>query len=372
MPRHCPLYWRISLNDQLLVGPTVHSSLVDVLLRFRTHRIALITDVSRMYRAVLLDESDKDLHWFVWKQSPSEPLRDYRMTRVTFGVSASSFTANMKILFQQLWELKIGWDDSVPEPVREVWMRWRSELSLLSTKYIPRCYHNNAPGIKLMELYGVSDSSEQAHAAVLYLRMECIDSSIHVALVTAKTKVATIKRPTIPRLEQCGAHLLAQLIHHVRLLLRIPLVHSYAWTDSTIVLNWLVGNQRRFITYVGNRVPDIVELLGPDRWRHVDGMENPADCASRGVFPSELLDHHLWWKGPKWLRLPSSSWPDQSQVCYSIVSKEESKKSLSRNDVCRIASSFDSRFFGLIRLVVTQLFRPYIELAHLLLCIVCL
>ena len=42
-----------SLNDQLLVGPMVHSSLVDVLLRFRCHKVALTTDVSRMYRAVL-------------------------------------------------------------------------------------------------------------------------------------------------------------------------------------------------------------------------------------------------------------------------------------------------------------------------------
>jgi len=31
----------VSLNDSLLVGPTVHPSLIDVLLLFRTHRIAL-------------------------------------------------------------------------------------------------------------------------------------------------------------------------------------------------------------------------------------------------------------------------------------------------------------------------------------------
>jgi len=31
----------VSLNDTLLVGPTVHPPLIDVLLRFRTHRIAL-------------------------------------------------------------------------------------------------------------------------------------------------------------------------------------------------------------------------------------------------------------------------------------------------------------------------------------------
>ena len=84
-----------SLNDILLIGPTVHPPLVDILIRFRMHRIALIADVSRMYRAILLNESDKDLHRFVWRNNPKAPLTDYRMTRVTFGVSASSFIANV-------------------------------------------------------------------------------------------------------------------------------------------------------------------------------------------------------------------------------------------------------------------------------------
>ena len=48
----------VSLNDTLLVGPTVHSTLVDVLLRFRLHHVALTTDVSQMYCAVVLAESD--------------------------------------------------------------------------------------------------------------------------------------------------------------------------------------------------------------------------------------------------------------------------------------------------------------------------
>ena len=54
----------VSLNDKLhvLVGPTVHSSLVDVLLRFRLHRIALSTDVSKIYRAVLLPEGERYYH----------------------------------------------------------------------------------------------------------------------------------------------------------------------------------------------------------------------------------------------------------------------------------------------------------------------
>ena len=84
----------ISLNDTLLVGPTIHPPLIDVLLRFRSHRVALTVDISKMYRAI---ELDRDLHRFVWRKSPNETLHDYRMTRVTFGVSASSFAANMAV-----------------------------------------------------------------------------------------------------------------------------------------------------------------------------------------------------------------------------------------------------------------------------------
>ena len=87
----------VSLNDTLLVGPTIHPPLTEVILRFRSHRVALTADISKMYRAIELDPSDRDLHRFVWRNSERDPLRDYRMKRVTFGVSASSFAANMAV-----------------------------------------------------------------------------------------------------------------------------------------------------------------------------------------------------------------------------------------------------------------------------------
>ena len=59
----------VSLNDTLLVGPTIHPPLIDVLIPFRSHRIALVADVSRMYRAVKLADPDRDYHRFVWRES---------------------------------------------------------------------------------------------------------------------------------------------------------------------------------------------------------------------------------------------------------------------------------------------------------------
>ncbi len=60
----------VSLNYTLLVRLTVHPPLIDVLLRFRFHRIALTADVSKMYRAVELTETDRDFHRFVWRSEP--------------------------------------------------------------------------------------------------------------------------------------------------------------------------------------------------------------------------------------------------------------------------------------------------------------
>ena len=53
----------------LLVGPTVHPPLIDVLLCFQLHRIALTTDISKMYHAIELALTDRDYHHFVWKVS---------------------------------------------------------------------------------------------------------------------------------------------------------------------------------------------------------------------------------------------------------------------------------------------------------------
>ena len=87
----------VSLNDQLLVGPTVHAPLIDVLIRFHCYPVAITTNISRMYRKVLLPETQHDLHRFVWRRNKHDTLKDYWMTILTFGASASSFASNMAV-----------------------------------------------------------------------------------------------------------------------------------------------------------------------------------------------------------------------------------------------------------------------------------
>ena len=150
-----------------------------------------------------------------------------------------------EVLLQTLWLEGIGLDDSVPNAILEEWSKWRRELRLLSTHCIPRCYYPKEATIVSTQLHGLSDASEKAYAAVVYLRMEDTNGMIHTSLAMSKTQVAPIKRITIPRLELSGALILAQLLFHYKQVLDIPLSSMYAWTDSTIVLSWIKGNPPR-------------------------------------------------------------------------------------------------------------------------------
>ena len=115
----------------------------------------------------------------------------------------------------------------------------------------------------------------------------------------------------------------------------------FAWTDSTIVLNWIEGNPRRFKTYVGNRVASIIDSVPPNNWNHIEGIENPADCASRGIFPSELVAHDLWWNGPKWLRLGIHQWPVSATI-------PENKPSDEANEICSHTAAVSTGSFNIL------------------------
>ena len=82
-----------SLNDVLAVGPTLHPTIDKVLLRFRTYTIALSSDITKMYREVLLHEDDQPLHRFIWRPDQTTDWLDYEMKRVTFGVASSPYLA---------------------------------------------------------------------------------------------------------------------------------------------------------------------------------------------------------------------------------------------------------------------------------------
>ncbi|XP_060879146.1 uncharacterized protein LOC132951345 [Metopolophium dirhodum] len=55
--------------------------------------------------------------------------------------------------------------------------------------------------------------------------------------------------------------------------------------------------------------PILIRTIVPDcKWSHIESTNYPADCASRGVMPSELEKLSLYWQGPAILRANPSTW----------------------------------------------------------------
>lgn len=433
----------LSLNDALLVGPKTQHDLFSILLRWRTHQVALIADVEKMYRQIEVDPVDRDYQRIVWRNSPEDSIQDYRLTTVTYGTASAPYAATRclkqlamdeaqtypaaskvvlndfyvddlvsgaptteegiqlardvssllktgcmnlrkwisndfqvlaalaqdgtpeesyaiksdtavstlgitwlpasdqfaysvklltedsttkrkvlsqvaslydpmgwlapvvikaKILLQEMWKLTIGWDDVLPEDVASTWKQIQQELTALEHIRIPRFALRSNP--VNVQLHAFSDASEKAYSAVIYIRCSNDDGST-VSLLASKTRVAPIKTKTqsLPKLELCGALLATTLLESVKNSLPpCNNLHCFGWTDSTIVLAWLAAPPSKWVTFVANRVAKIQSGLARSNWGHVRGKENPADCASRGILPSELPSHSLWWSGPPWLQ----------------------------------------------------------------------
>ncbi|XP_064475573.1 uncharacterized protein LOC135389456 [Ornithodoros turicata] len=87
----------LSLNDTLSSGPNLNPSLIDLLLKFRIHQIAVLADIQKAFLQVSLSEEDRDALRFLWyKETPLPgmelpPIVTWRMTRVPFGATASPF-----------------------------------------------------------------------------------------------------------------------------------------------------------------------------------------------------------------------------------------------------------------------------------------
>ena len=89
-----------SLNDCLHVGPSLNPFLLDILLRFRVHEVAVTVDIEKAFLNIEIDSGHKDFLRFLWvddvdQESPEIKLLHFK--RVVFGVNASPFILNATI-----------------------------------------------------------------------------------------------------------------------------------------------------------------------------------------------------------------------------------------------------------------------------------
>ncbi|KAL7830355.1 hypothetical protein SRHO_G00314820 [Serrasalmus rhombeus] len=237
------------------------------------------------------------------------------------------FILRGKALFQALCRIKIGWDETIPSEIAEQWGRWLDDLPTLCKLQIPRCLRPTVyivPSVT-MQLHHFSDASELGYGAVSYLRLVS-HNSIYCNIIMSRNRLAPVKTTTIPRLELAAAVVAAQLDQKIRQSLELPLLDSVFWTDSTIVLHYLRNEDKRYQTFVANRVSQIREVSAASQWRYVCTECNPADDVSRGLSAEELASNERWLEGPAFLWQKEELWPLQPEL-GSLPPEAEVKKS---------------------------------------------
>ncbi|XP_021964268.1 uncharacterized protein LOC110859615 [Folsomia candida] len=414
----------LSLNDTMMVGPTVQDKLANLIMRFRKHKIAINADIEKMYRQILVSSDDQEFQHIVWRESPDQPLKHYKLLTITYGTAAGpylatrvlselakqvdfpiaspvlqedfymddllsgadteenavklqheiiellkrcgmsirKFTSNSEKALMSIPEdlgetksltfdkdatvktlgiywnpaqdcfgfradifgnVKVGsltkrvilseisklfdpienlnWDDLVPITIQQKWDNFKIELKNLQMLKIPRAQVGHSGKNRQTYLVGFSDASEQAYSAVVYLVYYDEKGNGLSYLVSSKTRVAPVRQQSLPRLELCGALLLAEFMPLVAKALKMNFTDMVAYADSTLTLGWIRSEPYKYKTFVANRITKIQELIPGDKWGFVRGIDNPADCASRGISVQEFINHPLWWNGPSWL-----------------------------------------------------------------------
>jgi hypothetical protein len=89
-----------SLNQVFEMGPNLLPEIITILLRFRLHPAAIISDITQAFLQLAIDERDRDVTRFFWYRTKQDSeghynSRDevmaYPFTRLQFGLNCSPF-----------------------------------------------------------------------------------------------------------------------------------------------------------------------------------------------------------------------------------------------------------------------------------------
>jgi len=217
----------------------------------------------------------------------------------------SPVTIKAKIFMQKLWQLNVEWDEPLTNADQQQWLHIAEDIQHAMTMAIPRQYFpKSTRSSQTYQLHVFADASPLAYGAVAFL---CRDTD--VSFIMAKSRVAPLKHLTLPKLELMATVTAAKLYNFVSAALE-PLSSSmttHYWTDSQIVLHWLMGEKWNNV-FVAHRVSEVLATTGIDSWHFCPTEDNPADLLTRGITSSQLESSTLWTCGPQWLPF-RTDWP---------------------------------------------------------------
>nr|XP_054750185.1 uncharacterized protein LOC129255890 [Lytechinus pictus] len=224
---------------------------------------------------------------------------------------------------QRLWEIGVGWDDELPEEISAEWDKLFNEMKALNDVRFPKSLTpSQSVGVPMLVVF--CDASEEAFGTCVYIRWKLTDDEYDVRFIAAKSRVAPLKKLTLPRLELQAAVMATRLYTAIKEELTLELDSAVFMTDSMIVLGWIRQKLEPTSRFGVCQVGEIQTNSNPSWWRHVPGEQNPADDISRGIPPEKLTER--WENGPEFLYWHENRWPSTEETPDSREVEKEKRK----------------------------------------------
>ena len=247
---------------------------------------------------------------------------------------SSPFTVRAKIILQRTWARGLDWGMALPTDIASEWSKWELELVALKLFAVPRYIYSLSSKTLTRELVVFCDASEDAYAAVAYMRAVLMDGEVICHLIMAKTRLKPLKTISIPRGELMGCQLAVRVAKTICKELDFSMRQVIYLSDSTTAIWWIHGEPRNFRPFVANRVAEETSESDPGQWHHIRTNLNIADIATRGAAAQNLQPESDWINGPDFLKSDKTDWPTDDISCSApLASEMEMKKKVLRVEV---------------------------------------
>ena len=255
----------------------------------------------------------------IWEVVPSiwDPL----------GLLSPCIVEGKKIVSKACKAVK-GWDAALPKEILQEMKIWSSQFNQITNFSWPRWVGISNP--KRIQLYGCCDASLKGLGACVYLVCTSKDDEISIKLIMGKTRTATKEVHSIPKLELASAVLLINVMSHVRV--AYPEIEDkdiVYFSDSADCIFWIYSGHLSWRPFISNQLRKIRTATEVTQWRHIDGLENPADLASRGCTFKKLAESGFWNHGPDFWKTG-----DLSNGKSNLSGYDKHYKDLSITDAC--------------------------------------
>ena len=179
----------------------------------------------------------------------------------------SPITLPAKRLLQDLWRQGIGWDEEIGAQESQSLRLRLSDLPLPSSAALPRCLRTVDLGqIQDAELHKFADASHIAYGTVSYARLVDENDRTNGSFLAGKSRLPHMNQMTIPILELSAAVLAVRMNWIVQEKFQLKFDRTSFWADSTAVPQYIKTKDKRFYTFLANRLAVIHDGSEVSQW----------------------------------------------------------------------------------------------------------